>query len=234
MHRRSTFVAAFAAVAILASAGPASAHEEINPKTFPTGQATFLTLTVANEASVDLVRVALRGPAGVAFGEATRSPAGWSAASSHDTITWTGGAVKPHTFESWGFEIEGADQPATLSYKVALGYAGGKTDDHEVEVTAAAPGAGGAGTVASSATTSTSPATDTPATSPTTAAASPAGSEGGADGDSGTATAAFIISIVALVLASGALVAGVRRRGGGSAPNRTTGGGTGTGAAQDW
>jgi hypothetical protein len=232
MYLRPTFVAALATLAVLASAGRASAHEEINPKTFPTGQATFLTLTVANEASVDLVRVALRAPAGVAFGEATRSPTGWSAAGTGDTVTWTGGAVKPRTFESWGFEIGGADQPATLTYKVTLGYAGGKTDEHEVEVTATAPGTGGAGTAAP--TSSTTTVTETSATSPTTAAAAPAEAAGGSDGDSGMATAALVISIVALLLAVAALVTGARRHGGGPAPNRTTGGGSAAGAAQDW
>ena len=231
MQLRSTFVAA-ATLAVLASAGGAYAHEEINPKTFPTGQATFLTLTVANEASVDLIRVALRAPAGVAFGEATRSPAGWAATGTDDTVTWTGGAVKPDTFESWGFEIGGADQPATLTYKVTLGYAGGKTDEHEVEVTATAAGAGGAGTAAP--TGPTTAVTETSATSPTTAAAAPAKSAGGSDGDSFTATAALVVSIVALLLAVAALVTGGRRRGGGPAPNRTTGGGSGAGAAQDW
>ncbi len=231
MRLRSTFVAAAATLAVVASAGRASAHEEIDPKTFPTGQATFLTLTVANEASVDLVRVALRAPAGVSFGEATRSPAGWSATSTDDTVTWTGGAVKPHTFESWGFEIGGANQPSTLTYKVTLGYAGGKTDEHEVEVTATAPGTGGGGTAGPA--TSTTAVTDTSATSPTTAAVAPAGAEGGSAGDSGTATAALVISIVALLLAIGALVTGARR-GGGAAPNRTTGGAAGPGAAQDW
>jgi len=228
MHLRSTFVAAIATLAVvLASAAPASAHEEISPKTFPTGQATFLTLTVANEASVDLVRVALRAPAGVAFAEATRSPAGWAAAATDDTVTWTGGAVKPHMFESWGFEIGGADQPATLAYRVTLGYAGGKTDEHEVEVTAVAPGTGG---TTSPPPTSTTTATATSATSPATAGA---GSESNSDTDSGLAAAALVISIVAFVLAAGALVAG-RRRGNGPAPSRTTGEGTSGGAAQDW
>ena len=228
MYLRSTFVAAIATLAVvLASAAPASAHEEISPKTFPTGQATFLTLTVANEASVDLVRVALRAPAGVAFAEATRSPAGWAAAATDDTVTWTGGAVKPHTFESWGFEIGGADQPATLAYRVTLGYAGGKTDEHEVEVTAVAPGTGG---TTSPPPTSTTTATATSATSPATAGA---GSESNSDTDSGLAAAALVISIVAFVLAAGALVAG-RRRGNGPAPSRTTGEGTSGGAAQDW
>ena len=231
MHLRRSVVATVAMLAaVLVSARPASAHEEISPTTFPTGQATFLTLTVANEASVDLVRVALRGPAGVAFGEATRSPAGWSAAATDVTVTWTGGAVKPHTYESWGFEIGGADQPATLTYRVTLGYAGGKTDEHEVEVTATAPGSGG---TASPAATSTTAGTASSAIPPTTAVAAPAGSEGSSDSDSGAATAALIISIAALVLAAGALIAG-RRRGGGPAPNRSPGAETAAGAAQDW
>src|ERR671922_813126 len=147
MCLRCRLVTAMAALAVAVTAAPAWAHEEINPRTFPSGQPAFLTLTAANEASADLVRIVLRAPAGLAFGEATRSPAGWSATTGDDTITWTGGAVKPHTFESWGFEIEGADQPAALTYKVTLGYAGGKTDEHEVEVTATAPGTGGAGAV---------------------------------------------------------------------------------------
>ena len=227
MRLRPLFVAAASLAAVLGLAGPASAHEEISPTTFPAGQATFLTLTVANEASVDLVRVGLRGPGGVVFGEATRSPAGWSAAVTDGTVTWTGGAVKPHTFENWGFEIGGADQPGTLTYRVTLGYAGGKTDEHEVEVTATAPGSGAA---TSPVTTSTTTGT---ATSATSAVAAPAGSEDNVDSDSGTATVALVISIVALFLAVGALIAG-RRRGGPPAPGRAPGEESAAGAAQDW
>jgi len=234
MRLRSTLAAAVAAVAVVATAAPASAHEEINPKTVPTGKPAFLTLTAANEASVDLVRMVLRAPAGLAFGEATRSPAGWSAAATDDSITWTGGAVKPHTFESWGFEMEGADQPGTLTYRVTLGYAGGKTDDHEVEVTAAAPGTGGPGTAASPATTVSTAAT-TASAPPTTAAAAPAaGSGGDSDSGSGTAKAALAVSIIALLVAVGALAVGARRGSGGPTPNRTSGSGTAPGAAQDW
>jgi hypothetical protein len=231
MRIRSTLAAAAVALAVVATAAPALAHEEINPKTVPTGQPAFLTLTAANEASVDLVRIVLRAPAGLAFGEATRSPAGWSAAATDDSITWTGGAMKPHTFESWGFEIEGADQPGTLTYKVTLGYAGGKTDDHEVEVTAAAPGTGGAGTASPATTVTAVTPTSAP---PTTAAAAPAGSGGDSGSASGTAKAALAISIVALLVAAGALAAGARRGGGGYTSNRTSGTGTAPGAAQDW
>ncbi|MCA1846581.1 MAG: hypothetical protein LC792_25970 [Actinobacteria bacterium] len=231
MRLRCTLVVTIAALAAAATASPALAHEEINPKTFPTGQPTFLTLTAANEASADLVKIVLRAPAGLGFGEATRSPAGWSAAGTDDTITWTGGAVKHDNFETWGFEIEGADQPGTLTYKVTLGYAGGKSDDVDVNVTATAPGTGGAG--GASATTITTAATATPAP-PNTAAAAPADSGGGSDGDSGPAKAALAVSIVALLVAAGALAVGARRSGGGPGANRASGGGAAPGAAQDW
>jgi len=227
MGLRSVFVSALAALGVIATAAPALAHEEINPKTFPTGQPTFLTLTAANEATADLIKIVLRAPAGLGFGEATRSPAGWSAASTDDTITWTGGAVKHDNFESWGFEIEGADQPGTLTYKVTLGYSGGKTDDVEVQVIASAPGTSGAGTGSAPAVTTAVPATSA---SPTTAAAAPAEAGAGSGGDSGTAKAGLAVSIVALLVAAGALAVGARRSGG----NRASGGGAAPGATQDW
>jgi periplasmic copper chaperone A len=231
MRLRSTFIAAASALAVLGVAAPASAHEEINPKTIPTGQSAFLTLTAANESSADLVRIVLRAPAGIGFGEATRSPAGWSATATENTITWTG-TLKPHTFETWGFESEGPDQPGTLTYTVTLGFAGGRTDEHEVEIAAAAQG-GGAGAGAPPATTvTTAAATPTPA-SPTTVAAAPAGSGGDSGGDSGMATAALVLSIVALVLAAGALIA-ARRGGGWPSPTPASGAGAAGGAAQDW
>lgn len=230
MRFRSAFLTAAATVAAFAMAGVASAHEELSPKTFPTGQPAFLTLTAANEASADLVRIALRAPAGLPFGAATRSPAGWSAASTGTAITWTGGTVKPRTFESFGFEVEGADQPATLTYTVTLGYAGGKTDDHEVEVTAAAPGTGGAGTSGSpAATVTTAAATSAPPATP----GAPAGSAGDSATDSGAAKAALPISLLALLVAAAALVTGARR-GGRPGTNGASGGGTAAGAAQDW
>ena len=228
MRLRSVLVAATAAVTIAVTAAPAWAHEEISPKTFPTGQPTFFTLTAANEESADLVKIVLKAPAGLSFGEATRSPAGWSANAADGTITWTGGTVKHDNFETWGFEIEGADQPGTLTYKVTLGFAGGKTDDVDVVVTATAPAAGGSG----SATTVTTGATGTSA-SPTTAAATPAESGGGSDSGSGPAKAALAVSIVALLVAAGALAVGARRSAG-PGTNPPSGGGRARGAAQDW
>lgn len=232
MRIRSAFVVSAALLAIAATGAPAWAHEEINPRTFPSGQPTFLTLTAANEASADLVRIVLKAPAGLAFGGATRSPAGWSAAATDDTITWTGGAVKHDTFETWGFEIEGADQPGTLTYKVTLGYAGGKTDEVDVEVSVTAPGSPGAATASPAATVTTGATATSSSPTPTTAAG-PAESGGGSDGGSGPAKAALAVSIVALLVAAGALAAGARRSGG-PGSNLTSGGGAAPGATQDW
>ena len=212
MRTRSALVVAATVVsAVGALTAPAFAHEEINPKTFPTGQATFFTLTAANEEKVNLVKIVLHAPAGVAFGETTRSPAGWTVNHTDDLITWSGGAVKPDTFDTWGYEIDSADQPGTLAYKVTLGFADGKTDDVEVDVNATAPGSGA-----------------TPAAPATTVTTAAAGAAKAGSGD-GTARAALAISILALLAAAGALVVGSRNR-----PPRAAGSGGATGAAQDW
>ena len=118
MKLRPVVVAALVGAAIAGWAAPARAHEEIAPKAFPVGQSVFLTLSTANESSTDVVRIVLRAPAGLALGAATRSPTGWAAAVSGNTITWTGGALKPGTFETFGFETEGADQPGRFTYTV--------------------------------------------------------------------------------------------------------------------
>lgn len=72
----------------------------------------------------------------MSFGATTKAPAGWTVNRTDQVITWTGGAVKPNRFEQWGFQIEGADQPGTLSCKVTLGFADGKTDNVTVDVKA--------------------------------------------------------------------------------------------------
>ncbi len=137
----------FAAVTGLAlsggiAAGPAGAHEEINPATVPTGKPMFLTFNAANEKAVDLTSIRLVAPKGLDFGATTREPAGWTVTKSNAAITWTG-ALKPNKFESWGFEIEGADQPGAQAYTATLSYADNSKEDVDVvlTVTAATGGA---------------------------------------------------------------------------------------------
>jgi uncharacterized protein YcnI len=230
MRARPVVVTTLAGVALMVSAAPARAHEEISPRTFPVGQSAFLTLIVANESSGDVGRIALRSPAGLALGAATRSPPGWTAAVNGSTVTWTGGALKPGTFETYGFETEGADQPGTFTYSVTSTNAAGRDDTHEVAVTATAPDAGGPATATSS------PATGTaaPAAPVTTGAA--AGNGGGSGGDSdgsGLAAGALAVSIVALLVAGAALL----RAGGRARPASSPGpsdGAPGAGPAEDW
>ncbi|HZQ77955.1 MAG TPA: hypothetical protein VFE55_11535 [Acidimicrobiia bacterium] len=226
---------ALAAALVAGVAAPALAHEEIAPKTFPTGQPTFFTLTAANETDNPLTKVVLHAPpAGPTLGETTRAPAGWSAARTPTAITWTGGSVKPDTFDTWGFEIDGADQPGTVPFKVDLVFTHPNGDIEteggiEVDVTATAPGAtagatGGAGPASST--------TVTTAAAPTTAAA------GGGKKDSGPATglaiAALALSVVALITGGRALALAGRRRPGPAAGGGDGGGGAAGGAAQDW
>jgi len=223
MRFRSPLVAAIAFLAIGAAAAPALAHEEISPQTITVGQAAYLSLTVANEKEVNLVKVKLEAPQSVEFGTALEGKDEWATTRSSFRMTWDG-TVGPGSFETFRYEIEGADQPGTLAYKVILSYADGTTEEHEVDITAVA-GSGGP--------TATTTATATSAP-PTTAAAAPADSGGGSDSGSGTAKAALGISIVALLVAAGALAAGARRGGAGPDPSRTSGSGAAPGAAQDW
>lgn len=230
MRIRRLIAAALAGAALVGLGGPARAHEEISPETFPIGRSAFLTLIAANESSSDVVRIVLRAPPGLAFGTATRSPAGWTAAVSGTTITWTGGTLKPRTFEAYGFETEGADQPGPFTYEVTSTNAAGRDDTHEVQVTAVAPGGGGSS--AGTAPPPNPPTTATPpAVSPTTEVAAPADED--SDG-SGLATAALAVSIVALLVAGAALL-----RGGRGGPPTTGGPGPAAadpvpGGAQDW
>lgn len=126
----------FAVALVVALAAPAAAHEEITPAVVPVGRPVFLSIGAANEKRVNLTTLTLTAPPGVAFGEATRDPSGWKGARTGTAITWTGGAVEPGHFETFGFEIEGADQPGALTYKATLGFADGSTEEASVVVTA--------------------------------------------------------------------------------------------------
>lgn len=164
----------------LAWAGPAGAHEEINPATVPTGKPMFLTFNAANEKTVDLTSLRLIAPKELEFGAATREAPGWTVAKSSAAITWTG-ALKPNKFDSWGFEIEGADQPGTPTYKVTLTYADTSTEDVDVVLTV------------------------------TAAAGVAANGTGKGDDGGGKATVAIAMAAAALALAVGALAASPKR-----------------------
>jgi uncharacterized protein YcnI len=136
--RRLTAILTIVFLVLGLSPATATAHEEINPKSAVVGQPTFFQLSTANEKKTGLTKITLHAPDGLPFGATTRSPAGWRAEVSETTITWSGGTVAPDQFEMWGFEIEGADQARTYTYKADLGFADGTTDSVDVPITAAA------------------------------------------------------------------------------------------------
>jgi uncharacterized protein YcnI len=225
---KKTLVFLVAAAAVVMTAGPAWAHEEISPPTVQTGKPTFLSLSAANEKKAALTKVTLRAPNGTPFGEATRQPAGWTAQRSEDTITWSGGSVAPESFEQWGFEIEGADQPGALTFRVTMGFADNSTENADVVVTAVAAGSTeptvttGAGTGKTAVTSRTSePASGT--TAPETAT----GTDEDADSN-GLAVAAIVVGGLALLLA-GVALAQARRGGTAATAAPPTGG-----SERDW
>jgi len=190
---KKTFcIASVVAALVVMTAGAAAAHEEINPSNPQTGRPTFLTLSVANEKESDLVSVSLIAPKGVAFGETTRAPAGWSVKRTEDKITWSGGKVASESFEDFGFEVEEFPQPGPLTYKVSMGFANRETEaaDVVVNVTAAI----------------TTPSPSSSATS--TLSASSARSR---------ANLALAFGVLSLGLASVAIVFGLRRATSGAA-----------------
>jgi hypothetical protein len=196
MRRRLATAALLLATALVLGAGPAWAHEEITPSSFPSGKPVFLTLTAANEKEVDLVKITLAGPAGAPPGESTRPPQGWGAEHGDGTVTWSGGTVKPHGYEQWGFEVDGADQPGPLQYKVTLGFADGQTEQSDVVINAVAPEA----TSAATATTVVAPANSAREAATSTSSGS------------GKANAALAIAIVAAAVAMAAVGVAARRR----------------------
>ncbi len=200
-------VVALAAVVTVLLAVPASAHEQIDPTSFPVGKPTFFTLRAANEEKSDLTKIVLTAPKQLPFGATTQEPAGWTVDATDSVITWTGGAVKPDAFDQWGFEIESADQPGTYTYNIALSFADGKTNNVKVPVTAVAAGTAAAAKSSSAGATSSS-----------------------VDAAKSRANAALAIGIVAIVLALVAtvLVATRRRK---NAPGAAS---ASADAPQDW
>jgi len=194
------------ATAVVLGAGPAWAHEEITPSSFPSGKPIFLTLTAANEKEVDLVKITLAGPPGAPPGESTPQPPGWGVEHGDGTVTWSGGTVKPQGYEQWGFEVDGVDQPGPLQYKVTLGFADGQTEESDVVINAAAPDTASAG----ASTTVVAPANSAREAATSTSSGS------------GKANAALAVAIVAAVVAVAALALAARRASAGAGTARPT------------
>ena len=224
---RRLLALAAVALALVASAVPAWAHEEISPYSVPTGRPAYLVLSVANEKRVDLTKLTVTAPTGGLFGHATRDPAGWtSTPTGHTAVTWTGGAVKPSRFEQFGFDIESFGQPGTFVYKVNLGYSDGSTADVDVPVLAVAAGSSaGVGTPVTGSGSGTTVADDHPHEE---------GEDEAPSSDKGESRAnlALGLSLVSLLAAGGAFLAGRRSATPPPAPASTSA--KPAGGGQDW
>jgi hypothetical protein len=211
-------------LAVLGVAVPAWAHEEVNPSTIGTGKPVFFTLSAANEAKADLVKIGITAPKSVPMGATTREPSGWTV-STKDTsaVVWqaaSGAGVKPDKFETWGFETDGADQPGAYTYKVALTFADGKTTNVDVPLAVGTPPSTG-GSTATTTPAGTGGAGATTTVAPATTAAPKAKKT------SNRATLALIVGAIALVVSLISLAVGLSRR-------RTTPAAGAPSAGKDW
>jgi hypothetical protein len=212
MPRPAKLAVALAAalLTLTLGAGPVQAHEEITPTSIQTGTPTFLTLSAANEGEAPITKVQVTFPEGADVGETTRSPAGWTVSRTGSGVTWTGGKVAPETFEQWGFELEGADQPGTLTFTVTL-TAGGDSEQVRVPVTAVAKGTATAPSASAAPAITAAPATTAAVASADTDAA----------GSDGRATLAVWLAIGGLLLGLAALIVALGRRRGAQASTST-------------
>jgi hypothetical protein len=196
---RTVGVLTGALLLLVATAQAGLAHEEIAPATVETGTPVFLTLSAANDTDSPITRIAVTAPEGAEMGETSRSPAGWKAAKSGATVTWTGGSLAPEAWEQYGFELEQAAQPGTLTFTVAL-TSGGDTEQVRVPVSVVAAGTSG----------------QAPAPSVTVAPALAADAGDAADRAQGRANLALMLGAAGLLLglvAVGVAVARAQSRG---------------------
>ena len=222
-------VALALAVAAVAWAGPAVAHEEITPGTVPTGRPAFLIFSAANERQVAATSVTLTAPAGLTLGSVTKEPAGWTVERAGGAVTWSGGTVAAGKFEQWGIELEEPAQPGAFTFRSTLRFADGRTDTHDVVLTVAQGAAAPTQSPPQVTTTAVAPT----AVAPTTVAAGATEAVAGADGDDGEAEGranlAIAMSGTGLLLAVVAVAMAARR----PAPHGAAGGAA-AGKEQEW
>ena len=231
--RRLTLVTAATATAVLLTAGPASAHVEVeSDKAQALAENVEIAFDAESESStagVTKIRVVLPAgiaPADVAYGE---GPKGWKFTAAADGYTVEGPAVKAGVNAEYSVVVKQLPDTKELAFKTLQTYSDGRTDrwielDESGEnpapvlkLKAAAPGA----KPVSPSPTETGTDTGTTASpSPTPEETEPSASpvaEAEAKDDDGLSTGAWVgIGLTVVVVAVGAVYL-VRRRGAASA-----------------
>ncbi|MGW0835867.1 DUF1775 domain-containing protein [Streptomyces prunicolor] len=231
--RRLTLVTAATATAVLLTAGPASAHVEVeSDKAQALAENVEIAFDAESESStagVTKIRVVLPAgiaPADVAYGE---GPKGWKFTAAADGYTVEGPAVKAGVNAEYSVVVKQLPDAKELAFKTLQTYSDGRTDrwielDESGEnpapvlkLKAAAPGA----KPVSPSPTETETGTGTAASpSPTPKQTEPSASpvaEAEAKDDDGLSTGAWVGIGLAVVVVAGGAVYLVRRRGAASA-----------------
>ncbi len=226
--RRPTLATAVAATAVLLTAGPASAHVEVESES---AQALARNVEIAFDAEsesatagITEIRVVLPAgiaPTDVAYGE---GPKGWALTVNDDGYTVKGPAVKAGVNAEYSVVVKQLPDAKELPFKTIQTYGDGQVDrwielDENgenpapvLELKAAAAGATPIGSPSPSASESAPP---TPSAEATTPAASPDAETASDEKDDGGLSGGAWAGIVAgILVVAAAVVFFVRRKGG--------------------
>ncbi|MDC0767169.1 DUF1775 domain-containing protein [Streptomyces sp. HD] len=217
--RRVAISGAAALTAVLAVAGPAAAHAEVEADT-PQALAENVTLSFVSEAESAKagfaeLRVVL--PEGIAPTDVTlgKSPKGWKLKATDDGYTLGGPALKAGVDAEYSIKVRQLPDAKEIAFKTVETYSDGEVSrwielPHDgaeseqpaplLELKAAAPGATPVG---ADPTASEEPSASPSSAAPTTPAATPANADKAADEDDGSSTGAVVGGVVVALLVLG-------------------------------
>ena len=226
--RRLTLLTAATATALLLTAGPVSAHVEIeadNAQALAENvEIHFDAESESDTAGITEIRVVLPegiDPAGVTYGE---GPRGWKLTAADDGYTVKGPAVKAGENAEYSVVVKQLPDAKELAFKTLQTYGDGRTDrwialDESGEnpapvlkLKAAAPGAKPVASATPGESASATP-TATPTAEETTASPSAEAVADTEKDDDGLSAGAWIGIVVAVLVVAAAVAFLVRRRG---------------------
>lgn len=224
--RRLTLVTAATATALLVTAGPASAHVEVeSDKAQALAENVEISFDAESEsviAGITKIRVVLPegiAPADVAYGE---GPKGWKFTAADDGYTVQGPAVKAGVNAEYSVVVKQLPDAKELAFKTLQTYSDGHTDRWielqengenpapVLKLKATAPGAKPTSPSPSESATAASPSSTPEETSPSASPAAQADEED----DDGLPAGAWIGIGAAVVVVAGGAAYFVRRRAG--------------------
>jgi uncharacterized protein YcnI len=125
MIRRTTVATLVLLSALLAVAGPASAHVTVQPGEAVQGNYTKLTFRVPNESdTAATVKLEVELPASI-DGARTKPVPGWTATVDGRTIRWEGGRVEPGQFQEFDISVGPLPEVDQLVFKAVQTYSDG-------------------------------------------------------------------------------------------------------------